>query len=146
MAAFFYCAHAAFVIFEPYLSSRALAKVIERTWRPGDRVVIDGEYYLGSSLGFYIRPKVYLLNGRMTGLEFGSHYPDAPPVFIGDRDIEEWWKGRQRVFLFTGAERRPQLERELAPAAPLYVIAASGGKFLLTNQPSPGGQSAALRH
>ena len=40
--------------------------------------VINGEYYNASSIGFYLKPKMYLLNGRMTGLEFGSHYPDAP--------------------------------------------------------------------
>ena len=78
---------------------QSLALAIERVRQPGDLVVLNGEYYEGSSIGFYIQPKVYLLNGRMTGLEFGSRYPDAPPLFIGDCEIQEWWAADRRVFL-----------------------------------------------
>jgi len=131
-AAFLLCAHAALVVFQPYLSSRALAQVIEKAWRPGDRVVLDGEYYSGSSVGFYLKPKLFLLNGRMTGLEFGSRYPDCPPVFIGDADIERWWREPRRVFLVTDGVRRVRLER-LLPVERTHVLAASGGKFVLTN-------------
>jgi 4-amino-4-deoxy-L-arabinose transferase-like glycosyltransferase len=133
--AFFFCAQSALGAFEPYLSSRPLATVIERAYRPGDRIVINGEYYAGSSIGFYLKPKVYLLNGRMTGLEFGSRYPDAPPVFIGDREIAEWWAGEQRVFLFTeGGEKRAAVERLLPPGS-VHLVGASGGKFVLSNRP-----------
>ena len=133
-AAFFFCAHAALVKFEPYLSSKSLALAIERVRQPGDLVVLNGEYYEGSSIGFYIQPKVYLLNGRMTGLEFGSRYPDAPPLFIGDCEIQEWWAGDRRVFLFTQGAKRDRLERQLRRER-MYLIAASGGKFVFSNQP-----------
>lgn len=131
-AAFLLCAHAALVVFEPYLSSRALAQAIEKAWRPGDRIVLDGEYYSGSSIGFYLKPKLFLLNGRMTGLEFGSRYSDCPPVFIGDADIERWWREPGRVYLVTDGVKRARLEGLLPPER-IYVLAASGGKFVLTN-------------
>ncbi len=130
---FLLCAHLAFIAFEPYLSSRPLARAIEKVLKPQDAVVINGEYYNASSLGFYLKPKMYLLNGRMTGLEFGSHYPDAPPLFIGDTDIARWWTEPRRVFLFTnGGDSRAKVE-SLLPAGSVHVIAASGGKFVLSN-------------
>jgi hypothetical protein len=133
-AAFLLCAHAALVVFEPRLSSRPLAVAIERVWRPGNRIVLDGEYYLGSSLGFYLKPKLFLLNGRMTGLEFGSRYPDCPPVFIGDTDIQRWWDEPTRVFLVTDQEKRAGLEN-LLPSRQMHIVAASGGKFVFSNLP-----------
>ncbi len=114
--------------------SKSLALAIERERQPGDLVVLNGEYYEGSSIGFYIQPKVYLLNGRMTGLEFGSRYPDAPPLFIGDCEIQEWWAGDRRVFLFTQGAKRDRLERQLRRER-MYLIAASGGKFVFSNRP-----------
>ena len=133
--AFFFCAQSALGAFEPYLSSRPLASVIEHAYRPGDRIVINGEYYAGSSIGFYLKPKVYLLNGRMTGLEFGSHYPDAPQVFIGDREIQQWWIDNERVLLFTeGGEKREAVER-LLPAGSVHLLGARGGKFVFSNRP-----------
>lgn len=133
--AFFFCAQSALGAFEPYLSSRPLATIIERAYRPGDRIVINGEYYAGSSIGFYLKPKVYLLNGRMTGLEFGSHYPDAPQVFIGDQEIRDWWSGEVRVFLFTeGGSKREAVER-LLPTGSVHLLGASGGKVVLSNRP-----------
>lgn len=131
--AFFYFAHDALKVFEPYLSSQPLAQVIERVYQPGDRVVIDGEYYFGSSVGYYLKPKVYLLNGRMTGLEWGSRYPDCPPVFISDLDVRQWWGGQGRVLLFTDSDKRKRLDALLG-ASPIYQIGASGGKFVLSNR------------
>jgi hypothetical protein len=130
---FLLCAHLAFMAFEPYLSSRPLAMAVQRVLKPEDAVVINGEYYNASSLGFYLTPKMYLLNGRMTGLEFGSHYPDAPPLFIGDADIAKWWSGSRRIFLFTEGEKRAGLEK-LFPPGSVKVVAASGGKFVLSNR------------
>jgi hypothetical protein len=130
---FLLSAHLAFMAFEPYLSSRPLARAIERVLKPDDAVVINGEFYNASSLGFYLKPKMYLLNGRMTGLEFGSHYPDAPPLFIGDADIAKWWTGSRRIFLFTNGDQRAAVEKLLPPDR-VNVIAASGGKFVLSNR------------
>ena len=130
---FLLCAHLAFIAFEPYLSSRPLARTLERVLKPDDAVVINGEFYNASSLGFYLQPKMYLLNGRMTGLEFGSHYPDAPPLFISDADIVKWWSGSRRIFLFTNGGERAAVEK-LLPADRINVIASSGGKVVLSNR------------
>ncbi|PYX38517.1 MAG: hypothetical protein DMG75_03760 [Acidobacteria bacterium] len=48
------CVHSAFVTFSPILSSKQLAIAIEQHYRPGDVIVVDGEYESASSLNFYI--------------------------------------------------------------------------------------------
>lgn len=132
-ACFIYFAHHALDKFGPYLSSKPLAETIKQRMSPGDVVVINGEYQGGSSVGFYLPQKVLLLNGRMTGLEFGSHYPDAPPVFISDADIARLWRGEHRVFLFTHDEKLDAAKRAIN--AEMFRIAASGEKSLYSNRP-----------
>ncbi len=133
VACFIYFAHMALIVFDPYLSSRSLAEAINKRLAPGDLVVINGEYQGGSSVGFYLPQKVLLLNGRMTGLEFGSHYPDAPPVFIGDGDIARLWSGERRVFLFTN-DRDFEKVRSVITGE-MFQIAAAGEKSVYSNRP-----------
>ncbi|MCZ6490559.1 MAG: glycosyltransferase family 39 protein, partial [Acidobacteria bacterium] len=134
MACFIYAAHNALGVFTPLLSSKKLAQEIQARWEPGDLVVINGEYQGGSSLGFYMDQRPLLLNGRMTGLEFGSHFPDAPPIFLEDADIRELWSGPQRLFLFTYEDQIEDLQRIL-PAELIHPLVSYGRKAILTNRP-----------
>ncbi len=133
VACFIYFAHMALGVFDPYLSSRPLAAAIEQRLAPGDLVVINGEYQAGSSIGFYLPQKVLLLNGRMTGLEFGSTFPDAPPVFIGDNDIAQMWQGSQRVFLFTRDGDFEKVRNVIK--GEMFRLAAAGEKSIYSNRP-----------
>ena len=133
VASFIYFAHMALGVFNPYLSSRPLATAIKQRLAPGDLVVINGEFQAGSSIGFYLPQKVLLLNGRMTGLEFGSHYPDAPPVFIGDSDIAQLWQGQQRVFLFTRDSDFEKVRGVIK--GEMFQLAAAGEKSIYSNRP-----------
>lgn len=133
IACFIYFAHMALGVFDPYLSSKPLAMEIKQRLAPGDVVVINGEYQGGSSIGFYLPQKVLLLNGRMTGLEFGSYYPDAPQVFIGDNEIAQLWKGNQRVFLFTHDREFEKVKS--AVNGEMFQIASVGEKSVYSNQP-----------
>src|SRR5262249_42350796 len=133
IACFIYFAHKALGVFNPYLSSQPLATAIKQRLAPGDLVVINGEFQAGSSIGFYLPQKVLLLNGRMTGLEFGSHYPDAPPVFIGDSEIAHLWQGHQRVFLFT---RDSDFEKvRCVIKGEMFQLADAGEKSIYSNRP-----------
>ena len=131
-ASFIYFAHMALGVFDPYLSSKPMAMAIRQRLAPGDIVVINGEYQGGSSIGFYLPRKVLLLNGRMTGLEFGSYYPDAPPVFIGDADIARLWQGGNRVFLFTHADKFDEVKKHLS--GDIFRVASAGGKAVYSNR------------
>lgn len=134
MAGVFYCAHRAFIHFEPYLSSKALAEAINRDYQDGQLIVLNGEYEGGSSINFYTRRMVYILNGRQSNLEHGSYYEDAPQIFLNDEEIARMWAEPRRIYLFTDALRLEQVKQNLPP--PIYAFAASGGKLILTNQPS----------
>jgi 4-amino-4-deoxy-L-arabinose transferase-like glycosyltransferase len=134
MAAFFFFAHRALVAFEPYLSSRALAEAINREYKEGDVIVINGEYEGGSSINFYTRRAVRILNGRSANLEYGSYFKDAPQIFLNDDGLRNMWGGPGRVYLFTDSS---QLEKIIAGlGGDAHTLAESGGKLILTNRQS----------
>src|SRR5205085_3413731 len=132
MALVLVAAHLALVRFEPYLSSRPLAERIAPQLRAEDRVMIYGDQAFGSSLLFYLQRPIELVNGRSTSMEFGSHYPDAPRIFLNDADLLRAWSAPQRVLLFVPRERRREVEALLP--APRFVVAESSGKAIFSNR------------
>ncbi|HLG13074.1 MAG TPA: glycosyltransferase family 39 protein [Blastocatellia bacterium] len=132
MAAFFFFANSALATFGPYLSSKALAEAIMREYKQGEVIVINGEYEGGSSINFYTREMVYILNGRTANLEYGSHFEDAPKIFLGDDDIARMWSASNRVYLFTDGAAVETLTAKLD--GPVFRFAESGGKVILTNK------------
>ena len=132
MVLFFHAARLALVVFDPYLASRPLAEAILKA--PTGKLIVDDQYYTFSSVFFYTNRSALLLNGRVTNLVYGSYAPDAPQdVFIDDRDLHERWPQSQRYYLLAEGPQVPRLER-LVGRENLHVVAASGGKFLFTNQ------------
>ena len=136
MAAFFFFAHMSLAAFEPYLSSRALAEAIDREYAQGDVIVINGEYEGGSSINFYTRKMVYILNGRSANLEYGSYFEDAPRIFIDEEELARMWPGSGRIFLFTDSSKQMLEMLTRAVRGPVYPVAESGGKLIVTNQQS----------
>ena len=97
--------------------------------RPDDLILLDGELTSGSTLLFYTRQPVHLVNGRVNGPWFGSFWPDAPPIFEDEASLRRLWSGPQRVFLLT--YNPTQRIQALAPAR---TLATAGGKTILTNR------------
>ncbi len=128
MVVFLIAAHMALVTFSPVLSSKALADAIRPRLQTGDVVEINGEYEAGSTLGFYLRRQVRILNGRSSNLWYGSFFNDAPQIFDDNASFRRLWSGPQRVFLWTELDKVPALP------GPTYAIAQSGGKEILSNQ------------
>jgi hypothetical protein len=133
MGLFFICANRAHAQFEPVLSSRVMAEEIMQRWEPGAKIVINGNYETGSSLRFYIDQQILLLNGRTLIMEFGSRYPDAPPIFLTYEDVRRLWGGSDRIFLFTENPKKEELLKNLA--MPVFFVTEKGGKSLFTNKP-----------
>jgi hypothetical protein len=125
-------AHAGLVRFNPILGSKDLALAINAVKRPGDLIVLDGEFTSGSTLVFYTGEPVHLVNGRVNGLWYGSFWPDSPRVFETDDSLHQLWASPRRIFLLTYDEATR--ERDLAPFGPAYILAESGGKTILTNR------------
>ena len=133
VTAFLIAAHLALNTLSPVLSSQILANAIKPEMDSDDVVVINGRYEYASSLAFYLDRQVELLNGRSAALWFGSFFPDAPQVFIADNQLTQLWSGSNRVFLWTPLDQVPQLPGQV------FVIGRSGGKEILSNQPSKHG-------
>jgi 4-amino-4-deoxy-L-arabinose transferase-like glycosyltransferase len=129
MVVFLVAAHMALVTFSPVLSSKVLADAIGQRLQAGDLVEIHGEYEAGSTLGFYLRRQVRILDGRSSDLWYGSFFRDAPSIFDDDASFQPLWSGQQRIFLWTPVNQVPALP------GPAYVIAQSGGKEILSNRP-----------
>jgi len=132
MVLFFHAARLAMVSFDPYMSSRPLAEALEKA--PKGTLIVEHHYYWFSSVFFYTNRSALLLNGRFMNLEYGSYAPGAPNVFIDDAQFKQLWLKPERCYIVARQSAVPRLEG-LVGNAQLIVVAASGGKFLLTNQP-----------
>jgi hypothetical protein len=132
MVIFFQAARLALVVFNPYMSSQPIAEALNRL--PPGEVIIEGDYNSRSSISFYHQDHALILNGRYFVLEYGSYAPDAPKVFIDDKDFLRIWKQPERYYLVTTNESEPRI-KSLAKDLPMYEITSVGGKTLLSNQP-----------
>ena len=133
MILFLFAAHAALERFGPYLSSKTLATRIAGELRPQDQLAIYGDQAFGSSLLFYLRRPIYLVNGRTTSMWFGSTYPDAPKIFLDDSGLLQAWNSGNRVFLFVPPHQRARVD-SLIPDHK-FVAAESSGKVIYSNRP-----------
>jgi 4-amino-4-deoxy-L-arabinose transferase-like glycosyltransferase len=143
-----YATHQALVIFSPVLSSKVLAEAIEQNWRPGAIIEDNGDYEAASSVNYYTRYQIRILNGRCNNIWYGSKFPDAPPIFDNNASFERVWRGPNTVFLLTDAKAKsssetsdecPQKDRlpDYVQKDGACVLAKWGGKVVLTNGPKP---------
>lgn len=123
------CVHSAYATFSPILSSYALAHSINRRLKPGDVIVIDGDYASASSLNFYTGEHVLVLHQPAATLWYGSKFPDAPHVWETDSSLAVLWAGPARVFMWSDQDDPKELH-----GAARYLLASSGGKFLFSNR------------
>jgi hypothetical protein len=132
MAVFLVAAHIALGRFGPYLSSKDLAREIAARARPEDRVMIYGDQAFGSSLLFYLRRPIELVEGRTTSMWFGSTYPDAPKIYLSDADLQKGWASDERVFLFVPPHQKARVDALLPEK---FVVAEISGKYVYSNRP-----------
>ncbi len=136
MVATLLAAHTGLVRFYPILGSKDLALAIvaaqQQNPQPNDLILLDGELTSGSSLLFYTRQPLYLVNGRINGPWFGSFWPDAPQIFETEASLRRLWAGPNRIFLMTyvPASRTTDLQS----FGPVHVVTSAGGKTVLTNR------------
>jgi 4-amino-4-deoxy-L-arabinose transferase-like glycosyltransferase len=123
------CVHFSFIMFSPILSSYNLAEAIRKQFRPGDVIVIDGEYHEASTLNFYTGIQVHVLHEPSGNLWYGAKFPDAPHIFETPESLAVLWKGPGRVFLWTNQEDLKALKGVRS-----FPLMRSGGKSILTNQ------------
>jgi len=123
------CVHSSFGTFSPILSSYNLAAAIRKQFRPGDVIVIDGEYSDASTLNYYTGIQVHVLHEPSGNLWYGAKFPDAPHIFETQESLKVLWNGPAEVFLWSDQEDPKEL-RGLRS----FQLARSGGKFIFTNR------------
>lgn len=123
------CVHTSFARFSPILSSYDLAVAIEKEYRPGDLIVVDGEYHQASTLNFYTRIPLRVLHAPSGNLWYGEKFPDAPHVFETPQSFAVLWAGASRVFLWTDQDDPKELF-----GMPHFLLARKGGKAIFTNR------------
>ena len=134
MVVFLIAAHIALGRFDPYLGSKTMAEELEHVMGPQDRVMIYGDQAFGSSLLFYLKRPIELVNGDTTSMWWGSRYPDAPKIFLHDAELKAAWDSGARLFLFVPQHERANVEK-LIPG-PKYVVSEQSGKVIWSNRQS----------
>jgi hypothetical protein len=132
---FFHAARLAMVVFDPFLSSRQLAKALLKC--PDGELIQERNYWTFSSVTFYANRDALTLNGRYFNLEYGSYAPGAKDVFIDDIRFKSLWRGPQRFYLVIYRANLGRFE-DLVGRDNLNMVASGGGKLLLTNHPMGG--------
>jgi Dolichyl-phosphate-mannose-protein mannosyltransferase len=132
MVIFFHAARLALVDFDPFLSSRPLAEALLHS--PDGQLIMNGQYYVFSSVVFYTNKHVLLLNGRINNLVYGSYAPAAPDVFIDDAQFKALWASPARQYIVSNNAKVPKLE-ELVGTEQMILVADRGGRSLFTNLP-----------
>ncbi|HLY99478.1 MAG TPA: glycosyltransferase family 39 protein [Candidatus Angelobacter sp.] len=127
MVVFLHQAHTGLRIFSPVLSSKVLADAIQKQWRPGDAIEINGDYEAASSINFYTHQQMRILNGRRNNIWYGSMFPDAPAIFDDDESFSRRWHGRERTFLWTEEDKIPAYVK----SSEYCQLAKWGGKLVL---------------
>lgn len=129
-----FAVHQAFVMFSPILSSKRLADAIAQEYRPGDVIVVNGSYDKASTLNFYLRRPIHLVNSRtVSNMYYGALFPDVPNIFEDDASVRALWNGPGRVFLWVSEDNIPSY----AARDHSYELARSGGKMILMNRAFP---------
>jgi 4-amino-4-deoxy-L-arabinose transferase-like glycosyltransferase len=131
MTVFLFAAHLALARFGTLLSSKDIAEKLQQEVRPQDKVMIYGDQAYGSSLLFYLRRPIYLVNGRSTSMLFGSGFPDAPAIFLNDDDLRREWASPAHIYVFVPAERLEEAEKVLG--AQKRLVIESGEKRVFGN-------------
>ncbi len=129
MVGLFACVHSSFSTFSPILSSYKLAVAIRQNYRPGDVIVVDGQYHQASTLNFYTGHPLRVLHEPGGNLWYGSKFPDAPHVFETPESFVALWNGPQRVFVWTDQEDPKELQGLTS-----FLLARNGGKSIFTNR------------
>ena len=102
--------HWSLIICEDRISSKTFALAIAREARPGDRLVVRGDYESANSLNFYQPLRVEIFDGVAYCLTPGMKYADAPRVVMTREEFAAVWKAGARVFALVPLVRLGDLD------------------------------------
>src|SRR5260370_40104141 len=126
------CAHISLGVFYPILGSQQFAATLKPLLQPTDKIFMEGEYANASSVRLYTGQQIYVLNGRVNGLWYGSLFPDSPPSFFGDGQFSKVWAGSTPIYLIPANEKNRKI---LPPFAPINLIPKPPDRYIFPNRP-----------
>jgi 4-amino-4-deoxy-L-arabinose transferase-like glycosyltransferase len=139
MVGFFIAANIAYGVLSPTLSSRTLARELNKILQPGDQIALFGDIRVAPGIAFYSHRNVLLYDAAESNLQYGSKYSDAPKRFFDDQDFSRLWAGPSRVFLVVPDEHLAEV-RERLQSKSVWEFGDTGGKGVYMNQPIEPGQ------
>jgi 4-amino-4-deoxy-L-arabinose transferase-like glycosyltransferase len=129
MAGFCFFAFQSLGICEDSISSSRFGRKLHQLYRPGDTVVILGDFETANSINFYCPAALHVFKGSAALLQWGLRYPDAPKILYSKSMFEEKWQGSGRTFLLSPKDQIPALRLRTS-----YGVLQSGGRVLLCNR------------
>ena len=102
--------HWSLIICEDLISSKKFALAVAREARPGDHLVVVGDYESANSLNFYEPLHVEVVDGTAYALIPGMKYQDAPRVVLTQQEFETAWRSRRRVYALMPKARLSELK------------------------------------
>jgi len=90
--------HWSLSICEDFISSKKFGIAVAEQARPGDRLIVMGDYESANSLNFYQPLRVEVVDGLAYALVPGMKYPDAPPTVLTKEEFSTAWNSPRRVF------------------------------------------------
>jgi len=102
-------AHWSLILCEDMISSKKFALEVAHEARPGDRLIVVGDYESANSLNFYQPLPVEVAGGVAYFLIPGMKYPDAPRVVMTPEEFAAVWISPARVFALVPLARLGEL-------------------------------------
>ncbi len=97
-------------ICEDMISSKKFGVVIAREARPGDHLVVVGDFESANSLCFYQPLHIEVFDGVAYALIPGMKYPDAPRIVLTKDQFEALWRSKARVYTLAPAARLAEMK------------------------------------
>lgn len=94
--------------FSSYLSMKPLAERLRQDFGKQAVVVFNGDFWIASSLGYYLDQPVYLVNGHPE-YEFGSRFLEDRKIWLSKDQFLRLWYSPQPVVLVTEDSQLPQV-------------------------------------
>jgi len=108
-------------------SQKEAARLLERHWEEGARLIVAGTYEDMGGVTFYTGRRTEMFRATDGDLLYGWQRGDAPELFLSEAQLLEAWHSPARVFLLT--------QVEIEPPSPAHVLLETPRHRLLTNRP-----------
>jgi hypothetical protein len=101
--------HWSLSICEDFISSKKFALKVAQEAKPGDHLVIVGDYESANSLNFYQPLDVEVYDGLAYALVPGLKLPGAPSVILTKEKFSSLWQSDARVYALIPKDRMAEL-------------------------------------